>query len=146
MIDLAMNLNDECMLCGQMFERDTLVSITPGEFLVGEKSGRLLFRAEGYPINCFHLHCFQERCNSMRFQLKFVDTDGRCGICGDDLEHERNVFRVTQGFIHGSGFSPVVSTDGSILCLELCLECILSHVGEGDTEVGEMYLGLELDQ
>lgn len=149
MIDQALSLDqdDECVLCGELFLDYSLVSVTPGELQIGEKSGRLQFRADSYPVNYFHLHCFLERCNSYNFALNFHrQSVATCGICGDNLEHEQLVFRLTEGFIHGEKFQPVLTQERTILCVELCLECILSHLGEGDTEMGAMYLGIDLDE
>jgi hypothetical protein len=120
----------------------TIVMIEEGEMVYSDKQRRHRFAPVGYALEMFHLHCLQTTVEGVHTTLQFTN-NSNCCLCGDPVDREPSVFRLTVGQADGELFSEHYSTDGTELqCVEVCAECILYGLGDGDLDVGLDMLGL----
>jgi hypothetical protein len=136
--------NDDCPLCNVAFKVRPLIRFEMGEYVMSRKKGYPDFRVdseEGGP-QYFHFDCVLARIDFPNNGL-----DGRCGVCGEELEHQQVVYRLTCGSINWDNktFMEDLDSDGLVVCIDCCGSCVFNDLGEGDMEQGAWLLQLGED-
>ena len=136
---------DDCPICGHELGMDDLVQVEEGEVVLSQKAQRPMFKSTSYPLQLFHVHCVLTRLNTIRNKIDFsADYRGRCAVCSDSLQREPVVFRLTLGFINGQEglFEPITNPKLLLQQVEVCRDCLLMGLGEGDLDDGLAQLGV----
>ena len=132
-----------CPICGHTIVKNTIVMIEEGEMFYSEKQQRHIFTPVGYTLEMFHLHCLQTAVESTHKKLEF-DNNTHCCLCGDALDNEPSVFRITEGAVDEDEYVFVENygPGEELQCVEVCAECVLMGIGDGDVDEGLDMLNL----
>jgi len=131
--------SETCLVCGKPFSNRPLVRFEMGEYAMSRRKGYPDFQVdeeEGGP-QYFHFDCVLSRMDFPNSGL-----DGRCGVCGDELEHEMVVYRLTYVNWDDKTFMEDLDDDGLIVCMDCCGGCVFNDMGEGDLERGAWLMQL----
>ena len=142
---------DPCPVCKHELDNGyPLVSVELGEIQVGSKSGQLMFMTEDFPLGFFHKNCLESQLNGLTIELRYYENSCRCVLCGDELQQEPIVFRVTVGEIqeHESKediwlFKERTWDSGDLMAGDLCEDCLVMNLGDGDSDAGRELLGID---